>query len=145
MSEATTTDPEALFRGRIYRVTGVPVVANPESNAGTARELHLETCRTLRKYRTKGTDLPLVPDDEVEQAWIRAVEEDTTTETLATEWPFSAETGWCPQCIVKVLPVTTDGSYRHPRARSPKWRPGVPLSCRFPTAHGLGHCGCPVD
>lgn len=142
LSEAMSIDSEALFRGHIYRVTGEPVVANPESNIGTARELHLERCRTLRKYRSKGTALPRVPDDEVAEAWIRAIEENTTTETLATEWPFSDETGWCPHCIVKILTVGSDGNYRHPGARSPKWRPGVPLDCRFPTAHGLGHCGC---
>jgi hypothetical protein len=144
MSAEMTTDPEALFRGHIYRVTGEPVVANVESNVGAARELHLASCRTLRKYQASGTALVPLTDAEVDEAWVRAIEEDTATETLATEWPFSPETGWCPRCIVKVLTIANDGSYRHPGARSPKWRPGVPLACRFPTAHGQGHCGCPV-
>jgi hypothetical protein len=136
-------DSEALFRGRIYRVTGEPVVANVESNSGTARELHLATCRTLRKYPQDGAALVPLTDAEVDEAWIRAINEDTTTETPAKEWPFSGETGWCPHCIVKELKIASDGSYQHPGARSAKWRPGVPLACRFPTAHGLGHCGCP--
>jgi hypothetical protein len=138
-------DPDTLFRGHIYRVTGEQVVANTESNVGTARELHLASCRTLRKYLTAGAALVPLADAEVEEAWIRAVEEDTTTGTLATEWPFSGETGWCPRCIVKVLTVGSDGNYRHPRARSVKWRPGVPLACRFPASHGLGHCGCRTE
>src|SRR4051794_21013877 len=138
-------DSESLFRGQIYRVTGEPVVANVESNVGAERELHLASCRTLRKYPPDGAALVPLTDAEVEEAWIRAVDEDTTTETLAREWPFSAETGWCPLCIVKVLTVGSDGNYRHPRARSAKWRPGIPLACRFPTAHGLGHCGCSDD
>ncbi len=136
-------EAEALFRGQIYRVTGEPVVANLESNVGAVRELHLATCRTLRKYVSAGVTFLSLTDAEVDEAWIRAVEENTTTETLATEWPFSPETGWCPHCILKKLPAGSRGSYRHPLARSPKWRPGVPLACRFPTAHGLGHCGCP--
>jgi hypothetical protein len=140
-----SSDPDALFRGLIYRVTGEPVVANVESNTGAERELHLRNCRTLRKYPPDGPALVPMTDAAVDEAWIRAIEEDTSTETLATEWPFSAETGWCPHCIVKVLTVGNDGNYRHPRARSPKWRPGVPLGCRFPTAHGLGHCGCDSD
>lgn len=57
-------------------------------------------------------------DAEVDEAWIQAIDEDTSTETLATEWPFSAETGWCPLCIVKVVPRSNDGSYKHPGARS---------------------------
>ncbi|GAA1427680.1 hypothetical protein GCM10009616_05490 [Microlunatus lacustris] len=136
-------DTEALFRGHIYRVTGEPVVANLESKTGAARELHLASCRTLRKYPTGSAALvPLTPA-EVDEAWVRAVAEDTTTTgTLATEWPFSEETGWCPICIVKGLKVASDGSYKHPQARSAKWRPGIPLACRFPTAHGQGHCGC---
>ena len=138
-------DAEALFRGHIYRVTGEPVVANVESNIGTARELHLASCRTLRKYPPDGAALVPLTDAEVDEAWIRAIDEDNTTEALATEWPFSGETGWCPRCIVKVLTVGSDGNYRHPGARSAKWRPGVPLACRFPTAHGLGHCGCRDD
>ena len=145
MSEAVSIDPEALFRGHIYRVTGEPVVANVESTIGTARELHLASCRTLRKYRKDGVALVPLTDAEVDEAWIQAVDEDTTTDALAIDWPFSGETGWCPRCIVKVLTVGSDGNYRHPHARSPKWRPGIPLACRFPTAHGLGHCGCSVD
>jgi hypothetical protein len=138
-----SSDPEALFRGRVYRVTGEPVVANLESKTGTARELHLASCRTLRKYPADSPVLVPLTDAEVDEAWIRAVDEDTTTgESLAKEWPFSDETGWCPICIVKELKIASDGTYRHPAARSAKWRPGVPLSCRFPTAHGLGHCGC---
>lgn len=136
---------EALFRGQIYRVTGERVVANVESDVGTARELHLATCRTLRKYPPGGAALVPLSEAEVDEAWVRAIDEDTSTGTLATEWPFSEDTGWCPHCIVKVLPVGSDGSYRHPGARSPKWRPGVPLACRFPTAHGQGHCGCGPD
>jgi hypothetical protein len=135
-------DTEALFRGRIYRVTGEPVVANVESKGGAARELHLASCRTLRKYAADSGALVPVTDAEVDEAWLRAVEEDTTTGTPPKEWPFSEETGWCPICIVKVLTVASDGTYKHPQARSAKWRPGVPLACRFPTAHGLGHCGC---
>lgn len=134
-------DSEALFQGRVYRVTGEPVVANHDTNIGTARVLHLASCRTIRKYADSGALVPL-SEVEVDDAWIRAVAEDTTTETLAKEWPFSAETGWCPHCIVKELKIASDGSYRHPGARSAKWRPGIPLGCRFPTAHGLGHCGC---
>jgi hypothetical protein len=139
MEHMVSLESEALFRGQVYRVTGQPVVANVESNVGTARELHLASCRTLRKYPQDA----LVPlsDDEVAEAWVRAIDEDTSTETLATEWPFSVETGWCPHCIVKVVPRGSDGAYKHPAARSPKWRPGVPLACRFPTAHGL-YCGC---
>ncbi len=137
-------DPEALFRGQVYRVTGEPVVANVQSNIGAERELHLTTCRTLKKYANDSTALVPLTDDEVDEAWIRAVDEDTSTETLAKEWPYSDETGWCPHCIVKQLKIASDGSYRHPEARSPKWRPGVPLACRFPTAHGQGHCGCEV-
>ncbi len=137
-------DSEALFRGQIYRVTGEPVIANRESKIGAARELHLATCRTLRKYPADSPALETLTTEEVEEAWIRAIEEDTSTETLATEWPFSAETGWCPHCIVKRLKPGSDGKYRHPGARSDKWRPGIPLACRFPTAHGLGHCGCPT-
>jgi len=141
-----TSDPEALFRGTIYRVTGEQVVANVESNVGTARELHLESCHTLRRYPPTGAALVPLTDDEVAEAWMRAVDEDTTTETLATDWPFSAETGWCPHCIVKVLTIDTDGNYRHPGARSPKWRPGLPLGCRFPNVHDArGLCGCEVD
>lgn len=132
---------EALFQGHIYRVTGEPVVADVEPNIGTGRELHLASCRTLRKYPSDGAALVPLTDVEVDQAWVRAVTEDTTTGTLATEWPFSDETGWCPHCIVKVLKTASDGSYRHPYARSSKWRPGVPLACRFPTAHGQ-YCGC---
>jgi hypothetical protein len=137
-----SVDSDALFRGHIYRVTGQPVVANVSSEIGTARELHLANCRTLRRKRPDRPPLVQVTDDEADEAWIRAIDEDTSTEVLATEWPFSAETGWCPHCIVKVLTIGSDGNYRHPRARSPKWRPGVPLACRFPTAHGRGHCGC---
>lgn len=137
-----SNDPEALFRGTIYRVAGEPVVANLQSKVGAARELHLASCRTLRNYPPDGVALVPLTDAEVDEAWIRAVDEDTTTTALATEWPFSSETGWCPRCIVKVLPAGRVGGYRHPQARSPKWRPGVPLACRFPTAHGLGHCGC---
>jgi len=135
-------DAEALFQGRVYRVTGEQVVANAESKVGATRELHLASCRTLRKYVRDGAVLAPLTDAEVDAAWIRAIDEDTTTGTLATEWPFSEEIGWCPHCIVKELKVASDGSYRHPFARSPKWRPGVPLACRFPTAHGQGHCGC---
>ena len=135
-------DSEALFQGRVYRVTGEPVVANTESKIGAARELHLITCRTLKKYPADSAALVPLTDAEVDDAWVRAVEENTTTETLAKEWPFSVETGWCPHCIVKELKIARDGSYQHPGARSTKWRPGVPLECRFPTAHGLGHCGC---
>ena len=137
-------DAEALFRDRVYRVTGQPVMANLESKNGAARELHLATCRTLRKYPADSPALVPLTDEEVDEAWVRAIDEDTSTGTLATEWPFSAETGWCPICIVKELKIANDGSYRHPAARSPKWRPGVPLACRFPTAHGQGHCGCPA-
>jgi hypothetical protein len=133
---------ESLFRGHIYRVTGEPVVANPESKLGAARELHLASCRTLRKYGPDGGSLVPLTEAEVDEAWVKAVEEDTTTGTLAKEWPFSQETAWCPICIVKALTVASDGSYKHPQARSAKWRPGIPLACRFPTAHGLGHCGC---
>ena len=135
-------DPDTLFREHIYLVTGEPVVANVETNVGAARELHLASCRTLRKYPPDSAALVLLSDAEVEEAWRQAVAEDTTTETLATEWPFSAETGWCPTCIVKLLTVGSDGNYRHPRARSVRWRPGIPLGCRFPRSHGLGHCGC---
>jgi hypothetical protein len=135
-------DSEALFQGRVYRVTGEPVVANLESKLSAARELHLVTCRTLKKYPAGSPSLIPLTGAEVEEAWMRAVDENTTTETLAKEWPFSAETAWCPLCIVKELKIARDGSYQHPGARSPKWRPGVPLSCRFPTAHGQGHCGC---
>jgi hypothetical protein len=131
---SVSADPEALFRDRVYRVTGQPVVANLESNGGAARELHLATCRTLRKYPADSPALVPLSDAEVDEAWVRAVDEDTSTGTLATEWPFSAETGWCTVCLVKVVP-------RQPGARSPKWRPGVPLACRFPTAHGQ-FCGC---
>ena len=138
-----SNDPEAVFRGHVYRVTGEAVVANVESNVGTARELHLVTCRTLKKYPTDGAALVPLSDAEVDEAWIRAIDEDTSTETLAKEWPFSDETGWCPHCIVKQLKVASDGSYRHPGARSAKWRPGIPLACRFPTAHGQ-FCGCEV-
>lgn len=134
-------EAEALFQGHIYRVTGEPVVANVEPNVGAKRELHLASCRTLRKYPPDGAALVPLTDAEVDEAWIRAVSEDTTTGTLPTEWPFSDETGWCPKCIVKVLKIGSDGSYQHPLARSPKWRPGIPLACRFPTAHGQ-HCGC---
>jgi hypothetical protein len=140
-----TIESEALFQGRVYRVTGEPVVANLESKIGARRELHLAGCRTLRKYPPDSATLVPLTDAEVDEAWVRAVAEDTTTGILATEWPFSEETGWCPHCIVKKLTPTTDGSYRHPQARSAKWRPGVPLACRFPTAHGLGHCGCSDD
>jgi len=140
---AVPGDPEALFRDRVYRVTGQPVVANLVSNVGAVLELHLETCRTLRKYPKDGPALVPLTDAEVDEAWVRAIDEDTSTGTLATGWPFSAETGWCPVCIVKVVPRTSDGGYKHPGARSPKWRPGVPLACRFPTAHGQ-HCGCVV-
>jgi len=135
-------DSEALFQGRVYRVTGEPVIANLESNTGAARELHLVTCRTLKKYPADSAALVPLTDAEVDEAWIRAVDENTTTETLVKEWPFSVETGWCPVCIVKELKIARDGSYQHPGARSAKWRPGVPLACRFPTAHGQGHCGC---
>lgn len=134
---------ETLFRERVYRVTTEPVVANLESKTEAARELHLASCRTLRKYPADSAALVPLTADEVDEAWVRAVEEDTTTGTPPKEWPFSAETAWCPICIVKVLTVASDGSYKHPLARSPKWRPGIPLACRFPTAHGLGHCGCP--
>jgi hypothetical protein len=138
-----SNDPEALFRGRVYRVTSDPVIANVESNIGAARELHLATCRTLRKYPADSAALVPLSAAEVDEAWVRAIDEDTSTETaLAKEWPFSAETGWCPLCIVKELKIASDGSYRHPEARSAKWRPGIPLACRFPTAHGQGHCGC---
>ena len=135
-------DSEALFQGRVYRVTGEPVIANLESNIGAARELHLVTCRTLKKYPADWAALVPLTDAEVDEAWVRAVDENTTTETLGKEWPFSVETGWCPHCIVKELKIARDGSYQHPGARSAKWRPGVPLACRFPTAHGQGHCGC---
>jgi hypothetical protein len=135
-------DSEALFQGRVYRVTGEPVIANLESNIGAARELHLVTCRTLKKYAADSAALVPLTDAEVDEAWVRAVDENTTTETLVKEWPFSVETGWCPHCIVKELKIARDGSYQHPGARSAKWRPGVPLACRFPTAHGQGHCGC---
>lgn len=124
-------DSEALFRGLIYRVTGEPVVANVESNIGTARELHLVTCHTLRKYPPDGAALVPLTDAEVDEAWVRAIDEDTTTGTLTKEWPFSDETGWCPHCLVKEFKIASDGSYRHPGARSPKWRPGTPLACRF--------------
>ena len=137
-----TIETEALFRGRVYRVTGEQVVANVDSNVGTARELHLASCRTLRKYPADSAALVALTDVEVDEAWVQAIAADTSTETLATEWPFSTETGWCPHCIVKKLPVRSDGRYRHPQARSDKWRPGIPLACRFPTAHGSGYCGC---
>ncbi len=133
---------EALFRGRVYRVTGEPVVANLESSTGAERELHLATCRTLRKYPADSAALVPLTEAEADEAWVRAIDEDTTTERLSKEWPFSEETSWCPHCIVKELKIAADGSYRHPGARSAKWRPGIPLACRFPTAHGLGHCGC---
>lgn len=136
---------ETLFRGRVYRVTGEPVLANSETKTGATRELHLATCRTLRKYPDDAAVLVPLTDAEVDEAWIRAVEEDTSTETSTSGWPSSAETAWCPLCIVKELKIARDGSYQHPGARSAKWRPGVPLSCRFPTAHGLGHCGCPDE
>ncbi len=124
-------------------MTGEPVVANVQSNVGTARELHLARCHTLRGYPPDAGLIPLAAA-EVDEAWVRAVEEDTTTESLATDWPFSAETGWCPHCIVKVLPLSPDGTYRHPRARSAKWRPGVSLGCRFPNVHDERRlCGCP--
>ena len=135
-------ESEALFQGRVYRVTGEPVVASLESKIGAARELHLAACRTLRKYAPDSAALVQLTDAEVDEAWVRAVDEGTTTGTLAKEWPFSEQTGWCPHCIVKELKIARDGSYRHPGARSAKWRPGVPLACRFPTAHGQGHCGC---
>jgi hypothetical protein len=135
-------ESEALFRGRVYRVTGEPVVANLQPTTGTARELHLATCRTLKKYPADSAALVPLTEAEVDEAWVRAVDEDTSTETaLAKEWPFSAETGWCPLCIVKELKIAKDGSYQHPAARSAKWRPGIPLACRFPTAHG-SYCGC---
>lgn len=139
-----STDTEALFRGRVYRVTGEPVVASTETKTGAARELHLASCRTLKKYGADSAALTPLSEAEVDQAWLRAVDEDTTSEAATKEWPFSAETAWCPICIVKELKIAGDGTYRHPAARSPKWRPGVPLACRFPTAHGLGHCGCEV-
>ena len=135
-------DSEALFQGRVFRVTGEPVVANIETTSGAARELHLITCRTLKKYPADSAALVPLSDDEVDEAWIRAVDENTTNEAIAKEWPFSVETAWCPLCIVKELKIARDGSYQHPGARSLKWRPGVPLACRFPTAHGQGHCGC---
>lgn len=139
-------DPDTVFRGRVYRVTGEPVVANVQTNVGAARELHLASCRTLRKYPADGPALSPLTEDEVDAAWIRAMDEDTATERLATDWPFSVDTGWCPLCIVKVLPVDAGGNYRHPRARSPKWRPGIPLGCRFPNVHDArGLCRCPVD
>ena len=138
-----TTDTEALFRGRIYRVTGEPVVAKLESKNGAARELHLATCRTLKKYPADSPALVPLTEAEVDEAWVRAVDEDTSTGNHATEWPSSEETAWCPICIVKELKIASDGSYKHPGARSPKWRPGVPLACRFPTAHGQ-YCGCDV-
>ena len=144
LSTSMTTDTEALFRGRVYRVTGEPVLANSETKTAAARELHLATCRTLRKYGSDSPVLTPLSDAEVDEAWLRAIDEDTATETATTAWPASAETAWCPLCIVKELKIASDGSYKHPAARSPKWRPGVPLSCRFPTAHGLGHCGCEV-
>ena len=136
-------EAEALFRGRVYRVTDQPVVANTQPAVGARRELHLATCRTLKKYGADNPALVPLTAEEVDEAWVRAVDEDTSTETSGREWPFSAETAWCPVCIVKELKIAADGSYRHPEARSPKWRPGVPLACRFPTAHGQ-HCGCPV-
>lgn len=139
------SDPDALFQDHIYRVTGAPVVANTESTIGAVRDLHLATCRTLRKYPEESAVITPLTDAEVEEAWIRAIDEDTTNETLATEWPFSADTGWCPVCIVKKLKPGSDGVYRHPRARSPKWRPGIPLGCRFPLSHGLGYCGCEAE
>lgn len=132
---------EALFRGTVYRVTGQPVVANTAPSSGAARELHLATCRTLRKYAADDPILVPLSDAEVDEAWVRAIDEDTATETTTTPWPASLETTWCPICIVKVVPRGSDGSYKHPAARSPKWRPGVPLACRFPTAHGQ-YCGC---
>lgn len=135
-------ETEALFRGTVYRVTGEPVVANLESKAEAARELHLATCRTLRKYPEGSPALVALSDAEADEAWLRALEEDTATGVPPKEWPSSTETAWCPHCIVKVLSVSSDGSYKHPFARSTKWRPGIPLACRFPTAHGLGHCGC---
>ena len=135
-------ETEALFRGTVYRVTSDPVVANLESKAEAARELHLATCRTLRKYPEGSPALVALTDAEADQAWLKALEEDTAIGVPPKEWPFSAETAWCPICLVKVVPVASDGSYKHPLARSAKWRPGIPLACRFPTAHGLGHCGC---
>lgn len=140
-----STDPEAVFRGLVYRVTGEPIVANSESNLATARELHLASCRTLRKYPSDTAALVSLSDADVDQAWIQAIDDDTATDDSATAWPFSSETAWCPRCIVKVLKVASDGSYKHPLARSTKWRPGIPLGCRFPTAHGSGHCGCDAD
>lgn len=135
-------ETEALFRDRVYRVTGEPVVAYLQPAVGAERELHLASCRTLRKYGSDNAAIVPLSAEEVDEAWVRAVQEDTATETLAKEWPFSAQTAWCPICIVKEVKRGPDGSYLHPAARSPKWRPGVPLACRFPTAHGQ-HCGCP--
>jgi hypothetical protein len=143
---SVTIDRESLFRGRVYRVTGEPVVANTETNSTAARELHIATCRRIKKYSPDGPELVALTEDEVDEAWIRAVEEDTATDSLATEWPLSAETAWCPSCIVKVLARDDKGNYKHPRARSPKWRPGIPLACRFPNVHDeRGLCGCKVD
>ena len=136
-------ETEALFRGRVYRVTTEAVVANTESTTtGAERDLHLVTCRTLKKYGADNPALVPLSIEEADAAWVKAVEDDTTTEMLNKEWPWSPQTGWCPHCVVKELKIAADGSYRHPEARSPKWRPGVPLACRFPTAHGQ-HCGCP--
>ena len=135
-------ETEALFRDRVYRVTGEPVVANLQPAVGAERELHLASCRTLRKYGSDNPAIVPLSAEEVDEAWVRAVHEDTATETLAKEWPFSEQTAWCPICLVKEVKRGADGSYQHPAARSPKWRPGVPLACRFPTAHGQ-HCGCP--
>ncbi|HYI53860.1 MAG TPA: hypothetical protein VEX57_07840, partial [Microlunatus sp.] len=91
-------------------------------------------------------ELVALTEDEVDAAWIRAVEEDTATDSLATEWPLSADTAWCPSCIVKVLTRDDKGNYKHPRARSTRWRPGIPLACRFPNVHDeRGLCGCKVD
>ncbi|SEQ96611.1 hypothetical protein [Microlunatus flavus] len=140
-----STATEALFRGRSYRLMGEPVVASTETKTSAARELHLASCRTLKKYGQDSDVLTPLTEAEVDEAWLRAVEEDTSIEVSGKEVPFSAETAWCPICLVKELKIAKDGTYRHPGARSDKWRPGVPLSCRFPTAHGLGHCGCEVD
>lgn len=140
-----TSDPDALFRGQIYRVTGEQVVANTETASGAQRELHLSTCRRIKKYLDTDALTPLT-EDEVEAAWVKAIEDDTTTDALATDWPLGADTAWCPTCIVKIVPRDDKGNYKHPRARSTRWRPGVPLACRFPNVHDeRGLCGCKVD
>ena len=112
------------------------------SNAGAARELHLAGCRTLRKY-PDGRSGPRPADRRRGGRGLGPGDRGghRRPRRLATEWPFSAETGWCPLCIVKVVPRTADGCYKHPAARSPQVAPGgpaVPAGSPRPTGSTAG-------